>query len=398
MARPMRVAIVGGHRGGGYGRTIGVLSDQVTLTAICDVNPDVVAAWQVGRPEVRGFTRFDDLLDSDSCDAVMLATPMGLHAEQAILALRAGKHVLSEVIAACTIEDCWALIDAVEASGKTYMLAENYCYARPVMLVRNLVERGVFGNVSYAEGAYIHDCRPLMFDANHELTWRGQLHREDPGNGYPTHSLGPVAQWLGCSGPNASDRLAEIVCFTTPSEARTRYALELLGPDHPTAAPGFFRAGDSSSTLVRTANGKVAHIRVDSASPRPHNMTHYVLQGMNAAFLSARHAKEDPLIWIHGRSPGEQIGKEEWESLYQYADEFEHPRWRERGEVARDSGHGGGDFLVVEDFVRAVVGGTPPPIDVYDAATWSSVFPLSAESVRRGGKPVELPDFRRGRR
>jgi hypothetical protein len=263
------------------------------------------------------------------------------------------------------------------------------------MMVRNLVERGVFGDISYAEGAYIHDCRPLMFEPNGELTWRGQLGRGDPGNCYPTHSLGPVAQWLGCTGPKATDRLAELVCFATPTKARTLYVRERFGDAHPAEAPGFFRGGDSSSTLVRTETGKVADIRVDIASPRPHNMTHYILQGTEAAYISARHAREDPLLWIHGRSPGDAIGKEEWESLWQYADEFEHARWRERGEIARGSGHGGGDYFVIEDFVRAVAGEIPPPIDVYDAVTWSSVFPLSVESVRQGGKPQDVPKFRR---
>ncbi|HLZ08742.1 MAG TPA: Gfo/Idh/MocA family oxidoreductase [Chloroflexota bacterium] len=398
MTRPFRVGIVGANRGGGYGRALAALSDQAAVTAICDVNRDVLAGWQTAQPELRRFGRFEDLLDSGVCDAVMLATPMELHAQQAILALSAGHHVLSEVIAACTIDDCWALVEAVESSGKIYMLAENYCYTRPAMMVRNLAEQGVFGDVSYGEGAYIHDCRPLMFDARLELTWRGRLGRTEPGNGYPTHSLGPVAQWLGCAGPGASDRLTAVVTLTTPSDARSRYARELLGPERPESARGFFRLGDSASTLLRTANGKVAYLRVDSASPRPHNMTHYVLQGADAAFVAARHPAEDPLIWIRGRSPGSTIGDEAWESLWRYAEEYEHPRWRERGEIARRSGHGGGDFFVVEDFVRAVSEGSAPPIDVYDAVTWSSVFPLSVESVRTGGMPKPIPDFRNRQR
>jgi predicted dehydrogenase len=397
MSRPIRVAIVDGRRGGSYGLAFGALSDRIALSAICDVDPAVLADWSKGRPDVRTFARYEDLLDADVCDAVFLATPLELHARQAILALRAGKHVLSEVIAATTLEECWELVEAVEASGRAYMLAENYCYSRPAMLVRNLVERGVFGETTYAEGAYIHDCNPLMVDSAGRLTWRGELARHGPGNGYPTHSLGPVAQWLGCAGSAAKDRLVEVMCLTTPDLARQQYMADRFGDDHPWAQPGFFRRGDSASTLLRTERGSVVYLRVDFASPRPHNMTHYVLQGSRAAYLSPRHAKEDPLIWIAGRSPGATIGAEEWESLWTYASEFEHPSWRERGDVARRAGHGGGDYFVVEDFVNAISNGLPSPIDVYDAVTWSSVFPLSAESARDGGRPREIPDYRRTR-
>jgi hypothetical protein len=267
---------------------------------------------------------------------------------------------------------------------------------RPNMMVRHLVERGLFGTVYYAEGAYVHDCRPLLFDAAGRLTWRAEVAQGAPGNSYPTHSLGPVAQWLGCAGADAGDRLADVVCFTTPDLARRPYVLERFGPDHPAARPGFFPLGDSACTLIRTARGSVAYLRMDSSSPRPHNMTHYLLQGTTASYLSARHHKESPLIWIAGRSPGDRIGREEWQPLWDYAAEFEHPRWAARGAIAREAGHGGGDYFIIEDFVDAVAGRAPPAIDVYDAVTWTCVYPLTVRSVAAGGQPQAIPDFRRG--
>jgi predicted dehydrogenase len=267
------------------------------------------------------------------------------------------------------------------------------------MMVRHMVDGGVFGTVTYAEGAYIHDCRPLMFDAQDRLTWRGELARGEPCNHYPTHSLGPVAQWLGTTsggGRQPVDRLSELACFVTPDVARRLYVVERYGEGHPAAQPGFFRRGDSGCTLIRTERDKVAYIRVDSSSPRPHNMTHYVLQGTQASYLSPRYGGEDPLLWITGRSPGARIGTERWESLWNYSAEYEHPRWQERGAIAREAGHGGGDYFIIEDFVDAMLHGTPPAVDVYDAVTWSSVFPLSMQSVERGGQPIAIPDFRKG--
>jgi predicted dehydrogenase len=395
--RPLRAAVVGGRRGRAFRHGLSALSERVTLSAICDTTPAVLDEWSEEYPDVPRYTRYEDLLAADACDAVFLATPIQAHVTQALAALAAGKHVLVEVPAATNVDDCWALIEAVERSGKTFMMAENACYTRPNMMVRHMVEQGFFGHRTYAEGAYIHDTRNLLFTPDGQLTWRGQIARDFNGNTYPTHSLGPVAQWLGAAGPTPKDRFVELVCYVTPETSRWRYAAERFGANHPAAQPDFFTMGDSASVLMRTENGAVVYIRRDSASPRPHNTSHFQLQGERAAYLSPRHAAEDPLIWIEGRSPGERFGREQWQSLWEHAAEFEHPRWRERGDVAREAGHGGSDYFVVEDFVNAVLTGAPPAVDVYDAAIWSCVFGLSCESVRLGGKPVSVPDFRRTR-
>jgi len=130
-------------------------------------------------------------------------------------------------------------------------------------------------------------------------------------------------------------------------------------------------------------------------------MTHYGLQGNAGAFVSARHGGEEPLVWIEGISPGSNLpgssSQPEWQSLWALAPEYEHPRWAERGDEATAAGHGGGDFFVLEDFIDAVLGERAPAIDVYDAVTWSSITPLSAQSVSEGGATVEVPDFRAGR-
>jgi hypothetical protein len=135
-------------------------------------------------------------------------------------------------------------------------------------------------------------------------------------------------------------------------------------------------------------------LRVDASSPRPHNMTHYALQGTGGAYLSPRFPGDEPLVWLDGSSPGQSPPDAAWEPLWRYAAEFEHPRWRERGELAGRTGHGGGDFFVIEDFVDAIRAGSSPPIDVYDAVTWSVIAPLSEASVAAGGRPVAVPDFR----
>ena len=391
----IKLAAVGGRRGASFATALKALQEQATITAVCDLSDAVLAKWREDHPAIATYTSYDEMLDEADCNAVFLATPLRLHAAQAVQAMNAGKHVLSEVVAATTVDECWKLVETVEKTGMTYMLAENYCYTRPNMMVRNMASRGVFGEMTYAEGAYIHDCRELLFDDTGELTWRAGLRRGVNGNTYPTHSLGPVAQWLGAI-HGGSNRLVSVATFMSQSRAATTYARERLGAAHPAAQDEFWPVGDSATTVLQTEKGAVINLRVDWTSARPHNMTHYVLQGARAAYISARrhHKREDHLIWIDGKSAGESpTGEAEWQSLWTWRDEYDHPYWREWGKVAEDAGHGGGDFFVLKDFFEAVLNGTRPAIDVYDAVSWSSVFPLSALSVARGSVPVEIPDF-----
>ncbi|MCD6290303.1 MAG: Gfo/Idh/MocA family oxidoreductase [Anaerolineae bacterium] len=392
---PVKIGAVGGRRAMAYYEAAVHLADQVRFTAVCDLDPAVLNRWSERDPSIQTFIQYEDMLRRGDCDAILIATPPELHAAQAIQAIQAGKHALSEVPAILSLDEGWALIEAVRESDRVYMMAENYCYMRTNRMVLNMARQGLFGDLIYAEGAYIHDCRNLLFTPQGELTWRGRYRREDDGNSYPTHSLGPVAQWLEI---NRSDRLESLATWTTREESAHLFAAEVLGRDHPAAQPGYFLHGDSATTVIRTERGAIIVLRVDWVSPRPHNMTHYVLQGSRGAYLSPRHAGEDPLVWIEGLSPGAsppspEKGEAEWEPLWRYANQYEDEAWRQWGEMATRAGHGGGDLLVLIDFIKAVTEGTSPPIDVYDAVTWSAVIPLSQESVRRGGAPVPVPDF-----
>ncbi len=412
--RPIRLAIAGGHRGASFLNALALLEGQIELAAICDPSETVRDRWSQTNPGVKTYDTYARLLDDPDIDSVFIATPMTLHAEQAIQALKAGKHVLSEVIAAVTLDECWELVETVEKTGYTYMLAENYCYRRETLFVKNMAELGAFGEITFAEGAYIHDCRDLNIHIDGTRSWRGNLRagnsQSSRGNGYPTHSLGPVAQWLGI---NRDDRLLRTTTFVTQSASRHEWAKEVLPEGHPDReADAWLNSADSASTLIQTEKGRVISLRFDSASPRPHNMVHYGIQGNRGAFVSRRHDDEEPLVWIDGISPGvspanfrhegmarpvghEEMGHPEWQLLWDLADRYEHPLWKEHGADALSSGHGGGDYLVLKDFVEAVMNGSRPPIDVYDAVTWSSITPLSVQSVQNNGAPVDIPRFNR---
>ncbi len=390
----VRLAIVGGRRGAAYLTSVEAFKDRVELTAVCDLSETVQANWKKDHPEIKTFTELDQLLDADACDAVALATPMPLHASQAVKAMQAGKHVMVEVIAALTMDECWQVVETAQKTGLVYMMAENYCYARTTMMVLNMVQKGVFGDLTYAEGGYIHDTRDLSLTPNGEITWRGELRRYN-GNTYPSHPLGPVAQWLDAV-HGGTDRLVTAASWTTPAKGMRQYLKEKIGLNHPNAKEELWPGGDSATTVVQTEKGALAVLRRDSASLRPHNMFHFELQGTQAAYLSGRHEKEDPLIWIDGTSPGKSPGNAEWEPLFKYSERYEHPRWRQWGEKASQTAHGGGDFFILDDFITSIQTGARPGVDVYDAVTWSSIMPLSIESIAKGNVPLEIPNFAKG--
>lgn len=395
MSKPLRFAVVGAGRGKTFIQAAGRIPEQVKLVAVCDSNPaSLDRAREIA--DLKFYSDYDQVLQDAEIDAVCIATPVPLHARQSILALEAGKHVLSEVTATHTIEEGWDLIKTVEKTGLTYMMAENYCFMRPVLMVQNMVEAGLFGEITFALGHYIHAVPNLLFHSDGELTWRGQLRRDWHGNTYPTHSLGPICRWLGI---NKTDKLKTTATWTTKSRAAAHYA-RLFRPDHPELhAPDAWKHNDSSTTMIQTQNGVLIESRFDCLSKRPHNMAQHELQGTKGCVASPIQAHEDWLVWLEGYSEEAQVGvPKSWQSLNSLADEWEHPLWRAHLKEAEKAGHGGGDYFVLREFAGAVEENRTPLIDVYDAVTWSSLTPLSQQSVDAGFAPVEVPDFAASRR
>lgn len=392
----LRFAVIGARRGTTFIRASQALGADVELSAVCDISAEALQPWRE-ETGLKLYENYEQVLDDPEVDAVCLATPVPYHARQAIAALQAGKHVMSEVTAAYTLEECWDLVRAVEQSGLTYMMAENYCYSEPVLQIQHMVEQGVFGDLIYAAGSYIHDCRELFFSPDGGLTWRGQIRRERTGNTYPTHSLGPVAKWLGI---NQTDFFDTTASWQSPSRAKSHYAQRNWPDKEDYLNPTFWNHPDTVSTTLHTERGVLVDIRVDWSSPRPHHMTRYELQGTTASFCWPDGlAGRDPLIWIEDRSETRPSGvAKEWDSLWKYREEFQHPLWREHRAAAEKTGHGGGDYFVLREFVTSIRENRAPAINVYDAVTWSCLTPLSEESIARGNIPVKVPRFQEGTR
>jgi len=363
----------------------------VEVRALCDIVPAKVVraqkwAEKAGQPTPRAYdkgpTDFERLCAEEDVDLVVTATPWEWHVPVCLAAMASGKHAATEVPAALTVAECWQLVDTVERTGLHCVMLENCCYGRRELMTLNMVRRGLLGELLHAEAGYLHDLRYFKFNGKDEALWRTAHSVNRNGNLYPTHGLGPVAQ---CMDVNRGDRFTRLVSMSSRSAGLNLYAAKKFGPDHPSARQEY-ALGDINVSLLATEKGRVVVLYHDCSSPRPYSRIH-VVQGTRGLVRGW-----PDQIHVEGRSPAH-----EWEELYSYAADYEHPLWRALQEQSVGSGHDGMDFLEDWRLVRALQSGTTPDMDVYDAADWSAVAELSERSVAAGGQPQEFPDFTRGR-
>ena len=385
----VRVGVVGvGNRGTGLLAAL-LQIPGVEVPAVCDLveeraarAQDTVAQAGQKRPEAytRGEKDYERLVARDDLDAVICATSWKWHTPVTVAAMRAGKYGGTEVPAAQTIEECWELVRASEETGIPCMMLENVCYFREILALLRMVREGVFGELLHAEAGYQHDCRFLLFDEQ-GLTWRGAASAEKNGNQYPTHPIGPIAQWFNI---NRGDRFMRLVSMSTNARGMRGCADGKFGADHPLAKREYAQ-GDVNTCLIQTANGLTVTLYFDMMTPRPYDSV-FRLQGTRGIHTGGR-------VYIEGLSPKEH----EYEPFEPYLEKYAHPLWTQlEAEANKHGGHGGADFITVYEFIKAVRNKTQTPQDVYDAAAWSAIVPLSVQSVAQGGTNLEFPDFTAG--
>lgn len=387
----LRVGFVGvGHQGTGHVRNfVGI--EGVEVRAICDIVPEKVERAQAivtdaGQPKPVGYSGgpydYRRMCDEEDLDLVFTATPWEWHAPVCVAAMENGKHAATEVPMAVTIDECWQLVETAERTRRHCVMMENCCYDRAEMMILNMVRQGLFGEPVHAECGYLHDLRRLKLTDFYEGRWRVRHSVLRNGDLYPTHGLGPVAQWLNV---NRGNRFDYVVSMASKSRGLNRWAAEHVGEDSP-AARREYALGDVVNTLIRTVNGETILITHDTDSPRPYSRK-VLFQGTKGIVRKYPESR----IHIEGRSP-----EHRWEELESYRGEFEHPVWQALEEQSRGAGHGGMDYI--EDFrlVQCLRTGSPTDYDVYDGAAWTAISGLSERSIDGGSRPVDCPDFTRG--
>jgi len=306
----------------------------------------------------------------------------------AIAAMKAGKHAFVEVPMGLTLKELWDIVNTSERTGKHCMMMENVNYGREELMYLNMCRQGVIGELLHGEAAYIHELRGQMNQVERGTgSWRtGYYTTADGGNLYPTHGLGPVAQYMNLA--RGEDMFGRLVSFASPARGRDLYAKAKFPPDHKWNQMEF-ECGDISTQIIKTKLGRTILVQWDETSPRPYSR-HNLIQGTKGTLAGFPNRAA-----IEGRgSYHEWLEGEEFAKLYE---EFEHPLYKRMGELAvKMGGHGGMDFIMLARMVECLRNGQPLDQNVYEGAFWSAVRPLSAQSEAQGGMPQVFPDFTRG--
>jgi predicted dehydrogenase len=391
----VRFGIIGvGMRGGELLRLLlGV--DGAVVTALCDIDPTALGnaaklvSEKTGRkPALYGDSpqAYQRLIERADVDAVMIVTPWQWHFEMAKASMLAGKETFVEVPVALNVDDCWELVELSEKLRVRCMMLENCCYDYGEMFALNMVRAGLLGELTHAEGGYIHNLRWLLDDMSKgEGSWRPEWYTQRTANAYPTHGLGPIANYFDI---NRGDRLDYLVSMNSPARGFAAAAREKAPEGDPRRAMKF-TLSDMNSTLIQTARGRTISLQHDVQTPRPYSRINLV-QGTGGIFagypdrlaLSSVHEGEE---WIADLAP--------------YQEKYEPRLWKQlRTEAASmGGGHGGMDYIMLWRVVHCLKTGLPLDQSIYDAVDWSILFDLSEQSALNRSKPIDFPDFTRGR-
>ena len=393
----VRIGVIGlGQRGGGVLRDVLLQNkEKVLVTAVCDLYEDRVqdAAKQIteaGCPAPFSTTDYHEVLCRDDVDAVLVICSWEDHVRVAVDALRAGKPVGMEVGGAYSVEECWSLVRAQEESGTPFMFLENCCYGRREMMAMNMIGQGIFGDIVHCSGSYEHDLR---YEVSHgeeirHYRLRNYIHRNC--ENYPTHELGPIAQILRI---NRGNRMLSLTSTASRAAGMHQYIAEHM-PENTKLVNTEFKQGDVVTTVIKCANGETIRLTLGTCLPRFYSRN-FTVNGTKAMY-----EENSDSFFFDGN---EEMVKTEWNwrsqfgNAKKYEEQYEHPVWDAFLHDGLRGGHGGMDWLVYGEFVDCLLEGRPFPIDVYDAAAWMVITPLSEQSIATGSMPVAIPDFTNGK-
>lgn len=388
----VRVGIVGlGMRGPGAVDRLSKV-DGVEIKALCDLLPERV---EKAKEQLKGTDHqpegysgsvyaWKEMCEREDLDLIYIATPWEWHTPMAVYAMEAGKHAAVEVPAARTLDECWQLVETSERTKKHCMQLENCCYDFFELMTLKMARDGFFGEVVHAEGAYIHDLLWLNFDKEkgYQDMWRLKENYRD-GNLYPTHGLGPICQIMNINRGDQMDFLTSVSSndFQMKKEAEKLAQEDMFWSEYATKN---YR-GNMNTTVIKTKMGKSMMIQHDVTSPRPYSRLHVVsgTEGYAQKYPDQKVSK--------GHS---WMAEEEMKELEKkYTPEIV----QKVGDLAKEvGGHGGMDFMMDWRLIDCLRNGLPLDQDVYDAALWSCISPLSEWSVTNRSNSIDVPDFTAG--
>ena len=371
-----------------------VENNNAEIIALCDLQEDKVikaaetlSKWQKTKPKTYFGSKdeWKKLAKQDNIDLILILTPWELHAPMSIYAMNHGKHIASEVPIAHTLTDLWNLIEVAERTKKHCVMLENCCYNEEELFVLNMIQNGVFGDLTHAEGAYLHDLRAHMLSTDYyQDQWRLKHHINRDGNFYTTHGLGPISLYMNIGRGDTFSHLTsmssrELNLSETAKQMNSKFTK--------------FKCGDMNSTLIKTELGKTILLQFDVHTARPYSRINKVLgtKATHDGYPSRLYIdSEEPVYWGHN-----WLNAKEYQ---EYKSKYQHPIIKKLKSISQNfkQGHGGMDFVMIYRLIKCLNLGIPMDTNIYDGVMWSAISPLSELSVASNSLSIPFPDFTGG--
>lgn len=398
----VRIGFIGvGSRGSGTVERLSSI-EGVEVKALCDLIPGNITKAinsikdRDHNPDSYsgGEEAWKEVVDREDIDLIYIATPWKLHAPIAVRAMQHDKHVYTELPVGTTIEECWQVVETSERTKKHCYMGCGSCHDGMAATVLNMVRQGFFGDLIHGEGNYVHDrvsgTDRWERDENGWFGYRPWRLKENigrNGNLYPQHGLGPLAQMMDL---NYGDKMDYLVSISSDDFTMGPKMKEIAAKDdYFEPYVGLRYRGNMNTTLIRTHKGRTIMLQHDISSPRP---------GSRFQLISGSKG-------IYDARPGKIAISEEWmeedefKSLVnKYTPELSKTfdeKVRQVGGIRGDRSY---ERVTASDWrlIDCLRNGLPMEMDVYDAALWSSITPLSEWSVAHQGSRIEVPDFTAG--
>ena len=388
--KTVRIGFIGlGQRGPMHVRE-SMRFENVEIASLCDLYRDRVEDLADYVEEKTGKRPFetqdcDELIAHGGLDAIIVSTSWETHASVAAKCLRAGIATAMEVGGACSEEECRELVEAYESTKTRFFFMENCCYGRRETMLMNMVKDGFFGEIVHCDGAYAHDLRGEVSFGKELRHYRLNHYINDNCENYPTHELGPIARYMDI---NRGNRMVYLTSMSSKAAGLHKFIMDRKADDLELVNTEFAQ-GDVVTTSIMCADGRTITLRLDTTLPRTYS------RGITIHGTRAFYSEEGDFFFEDAVRTGSTMhsSRKLWGNAKDYEEKYLADAWRE--EIK--GGHGGMDYVMLDDFYKKLRSGEDFPIDIYDAVAWMCISYLSAESIKNGSAPVEIPDFTNGK-
>ncbi len=315
---------------------------NVEVVAVSDLIPERCAGLARDCRCEKTYPSLEEMVKDDTIEAIFVATDAPSHARHCIEVLKHGKHVAVAVPAVFgSLEEADALLEAVKASGKKYMMFETSCFHAELHAMRRIYRAGGFGKLVYAEGEYYHygvEALPSYKE------WRVGL----PPQWYPTHSN---AYYVGVTGGS----FTEVSCMGLPS------VLKYLQPGNNRYRNPF----GTEIAQFRTSEGGMARMAVSWDTPGAEGERGRV-RGQRGSF--------------YGR----------YEGLEKALPAVERPPLPPS---VAPGHHGGSHGYLTDEFITAILEDRRPLVDIIAALNMSVAGVVAHQSALKDGELLKIPQY-----